>query len=193
MRKKENEKPIWEPRNPVGCGLYRNAEDADGKPLPNIEDPSALIASFKDRPPPIGLGPIARHWQPRLGFGGTYDTEWQQNRAPLWPTDFDERFFCAGAAGLVARSHLQGGEKVFLEGLSPKGVLSFNLPRISLQVKTYQKAGTSRARMKLDAVQIDTDLKCLTLIYRDTSIMPDGFENYRQTIVRKIEDWESSA
>jgi hypothetical protein len=66
---------------------------------------------LKHRPSPAGFGPIACHWQPRVGFAGTYGDAWVANRLPLLPDDFDDRFFqsapgisnhlrsCAAASG----------------------------------------------------------------------------------------------
>ncbi len=45
------------PANPVGKGLYFTAEQAEGNPLPNLEDPEHPIESFEDRPDPVGTAP----------------------------------------------------------------------------------------------------------------------------------------
>lgn len=42
--------------NPRGRGYYLNEAGAEGKPLPNIEDPSQLVRRWDDRPTPPGLG-----------------------------------------------------------------------------------------------------------------------------------------
>ncbi|MFY0539342.1 DUF2169 domain-containing protein [Nannocystis pusilla] len=34
-------------------------------------------------PPPVGFGPVAPQWQPRLGLAGTYDSQWMEQRAPV--------------------------------------------------------------------------------------------------------------
>lgn len=92
----------WEPRNPVGCGLYDSAAAACDRPLPNLEDPAQLITDWSDRVAPAGVGPICRAWGPRLKLAGSYDTEWVQSRAPLWPRDLNLGFFHAAAPGLTA-------------------------------------------------------------------------------------------
>src|SRR4029077_21012090 len=43
-----------EVRNPVGTGFRLSFEE--GLPLPNIEDPRALLRGLGDRPPPAGVG-----------------------------------------------------------------------------------------------------------------------------------------
>lgn len=150
-------------QNPIGRGLY---DDARGRPLPNIEDPAALIQRVGDRPAPVGFGPIPRHWQPRAAYLGSYDQRWQQTRAPLWPQDMDERMFCAAAPGLCAVPHLRGDELVVLAGLTPEPALRFHLPGVALEANFELTAGAQRRAMVLDAVSIDGDARTLTLIWR---------------------------
>lgn len=149
------------PANPVGCGNYANAREAADKPLPRIEDRKTLIIRCSDRPAPAGLGPIARHWEPRCRFAGTYDERWRRERAPWWPSDFNERFFQAAAPGLRI-PYPQGGEPVVLTGLSPDGTVGCCLP-----ANRFELVGTPLcAPLVLDAIDIDGDAATLTLVYR---------------------------
>ncbi|HYO68748.1 MAG TPA: DUF2169 domain-containing protein, partial [Archangium sp.] len=161
-----HEPPAHEPRNPVGVGLYGSAKEAVEQPLPNLEDPFQLMRSPTDRVNPVGFGPIARNWQPRLGLAGTYDEQWVERRTPLWPPDFDVRFFNAAAPGLVASPELKGGEPVVLAGLSPEGQMAFPLPQHRLMVKTVFRHRIDRRELVLDAVQIEPDERALTLLWR---------------------------
>lgn len=43
--------------NPEGKGFLADGADAEGAPLPNVEDPKALIRSPRDLPRPVGWGP----------------------------------------------------------------------------------------------------------------------------------------
>jgi hypothetical protein len=52
----EEAKFAW-PANPVGKGLYFTPEQAEGNPLPNLEDPEHPIRTFEDRPDPVGTAP----------------------------------------------------------------------------------------------------------------------------------------
>ncbi len=45
------------PANPEGRGFYATADEALGKPLPNLEDPEAPIKSVEDQPEPVGTAP----------------------------------------------------------------------------------------------------------------------------------------
>jgi hypothetical protein len=168
--------------NPVGRGLYE-ADHAEGQPLPNIEDPNHLIRHVNDRPTPIGFGPIARHWLPRRQFAGTYDQVWLDTRAPLWPTDMDERLLCAASPGLCATPHLQGGELVVLAGLSPHGPLRFTLPAWQLQASFQFREGVERRPMVLDAIALDSDACTLTMVWRASIVANAELMNLLATTV----------
>ena len=146
--------------NPVGRGLYADAGEAAGQPLPNLEDPRALIRSPEDRPLPQGFGPLARHWLPRRTFCGHYDEAWLATQAPLWPDDVDSRFFSAAAPGLCATPALQGGEQVALTGMNPAGPLRFLLPRWPLVAKFHFRHGIARRPLRLDAVMLLGPANC---------------------------------
>lgn len=180
----------WEPRNPVGCGLYRSAAEAQGRPLPNVEDPEQRIGSWSDRVTPTGLGPLSRSWQPRLAYAGSYDDAWQQHRAPLWPDDFDLRFFQAAPEGLTAVPWLTGGEPALLEGLHPEGTLAFPLPRRRLVSVSHLGSRRERQMLILDAVQIEPDEGRLTLIWRCQVVLRRDLFAHRYSLLRELEPWE---
>jgi hypothetical protein len=183
-------RPIFEPRNPVGCGLEVDPDTAVNKPLPNLEDPRQLLSRLSDRPRPVGVGPVARHWQPRAGYAGTYDEEWRRDRAPLWPADFDERFFCGAPAELQARPHLAGGEAVILEGLHPNGLIAFRLPRLRLVSSSHFTDRVERRTPVLDGVLIETDVKRVTMYYRAVAPVSRSFVQHRETVLRLVAPWE---
>lgn len=179
-----------EPRNPVGRGLFRNSEAASGQLLANVEDLRSPIQGPQDRPAPVGFGPVARWWQPRAGYAGTYDDAWVRDRAPLWSEDFDERFFCAAPAPLQAAPHLRGGEAVYLEGLHRDGPMRFRLPAPRMVVRFRFNALDVRRAMIMDAVIIEPDTGHLTLIHRATAPAVPSISAHRETVIRHIEDWE---
>jgi hypothetical protein len=155
-------------RNPVGLGFSApEAEDPDGEFwLPNLEDPSNLISGLRASPPPACFAPVAAHWEPRRSFAGTYDEQWQQERAPYLPLDFDPRFFQLAPPGLVATDYLSGGELVEIEGASPSGLIRCRLPVIDLSV-TYILDGQPHERPAvLDTVIIEPDLDRMQLVWR---------------------------
>ena len=120
-------------------------ERLDGLALPNIESPRHLIKDWNERPPVAVFGLVARAWLPRRALAGTYDKRWTEERSPLLPEDFDERFFSGAPADQVIIPHLRGGEPVALSNCTPDGLLSFELPRVTLSVSDQLVAmGRSR-------------------------------------------------
>lgn len=186
------QRPAYEPRNPIGCGLETDPNDAIGKPVPNIEDPRQLLRHLSDRPRPMGVGPVARHWQPRVSYAGTYDETWKRRRAPLWPNDFDLRFFCGAPTPLQVVPHLTGGEAVGLGGLHPEGPIGFRLPKLRLATRSRFIDRTVRAIPVLDGVLIETDLRRLTVYYRVAVPAPLSLIKHRETLLRLLEPWETN-
>ena len=99
----------WDLRNPVGCGFDKKASRLIGKPVPNIEYPSSQVGSWKRNSRAAGFGPIAGHWSPRRELTGTYDENWEKNRQPLLPEDFDERYYQCAPEDQQAKGYLRGG------------------------------------------------------------------------------------
>lgn len=182
--------PLWEPRNPVGTGLVADTKSAIGLDLPNFEDPTDPIFTIADRPAPAGVGPVARAWQPRVRYGGTYDESWRRSRAPFWPKDFDESFFCAAVPQLQARPHLKGGERVQLDGLHPAGRIDFDLPVLAFSVRSRFAGARIISTPRLDAVMIDCRRMCFTLVFRAAVRPPAPLIEHRETWVRLLDHWE---
>jgi hypothetical protein len=187
------ERPVFEPRNPVGCGFESDPDAAVGQPIPNFEDPRQLLTSLSDRPRPVGFGPIARHWQPRVAYAGTYDEAWRRQRAPLWPDDFDERFFCGAPEQLQASPHLTGGETVTLQGLHPDGAVTFRLPRLRMVSSSHFTDRVERRTPLLDGVLIESDVKRLTMYYRAAVPVSRSVVQHRETMLRLVYPWEEAA
>ena len=165
-----------EERNPVGTGycVTERAERLEGLRLPNLEDPSALVARPTDTPPPAGFGFIGRHWLPRRRYAGTYDDAWLAERCPLLPLDFDERYFNAAPAELTAVGHFVGGEPVVVQGVRAEGALGFTIPKRRLLVATTIKAVRTEHVPVLDTVVIEPDELRLVLTYRVTVPCPQS-------------------
>jgi hypothetical protein len=108
--------------NPLGIGFVRKDKDRIGTPVPNIESPLGRTLDV------AGFGAVPCQWEPRFGLAGTYDEAWMNDRMPFLPDDYDPLFNqCAPLDQQVRR--LTGGEPVELLHMTPKGILSFNLPR----------------------------------------------------------------
>ncbi len=156
----------WDVRNPAGCGFATKAEHLIGKPVPNIEDPNDLITGWKQRPRPMGFGPIAGYWHPRVKLAGTYDENWEKQRLPLLPEDFDERYHQSAPEDQQVPGYLKGGELVQLVNLTPEGRFQFLLPRIFLGFTTHFFDGTSEShRSVLHTVILKPDVPQVVMVW----------------------------
>lgn len=160
------EQGATERRNPVGMGLALSAEDIDARPVPNLEYPHAPITSWTDKPPPAGFGPIDRSWSPRVELAGTYDSHWEEERAPLLPLDFDVRFHQCAPQDQQVPGHLKGGEPVTLRHLTPeRDEVTFALPRHWFGFLTFFGRETVEHRAELQTVLIEPDVFRLTMTW----------------------------
>lgn len=158
-------KYTYEPRNPFGKGYGKFAE---GKKLPNLEDPKYLIKNPKDKPPPAGFGFIGPEWEPRRFYAGTYDENWMKKKMPLLPEDFDRLYYNAAHPDLISKGYLKGNEPVEIVNASQKGLLKFHLPGITSPegIIILKNETTNKIDTNLDTAIINTDENILFLIWR---------------------------
>lgn len=158
-------KHSYEPRNPFGKGYGMFAE---GKKLPNLEDPKHLIKNPRDKPPPTGFGFIGPEWEPRRRYAGTYEENWMKKRMPLLPEDFDQRYYNAAHPDLIVKGYLKGNEPVEIFNASQKGQLKFHLPGTTHPegMVIMKDKATKKIDTNLDTVIINTDENILFLIWR---------------------------
>ncbi len=165
LKDDNSKKHGWEARNPVGVGFAMSKDHVVGTPAPNIEDPKQPYKTWQ-KGEPVGFGAIARHWSPRVQRAGTYDETWKKNRLPLLPSDFDELFYQCAPDDQQVPSFLKGGETVELHNLTPEGVLSFPLPRVTLGLETlfYDGSGESH-RADLHTLIIYPDKRRFQMVW----------------------------
>jgi hypothetical protein len=159
---------VTEARNPIGVG----ASVKEGDALPNIEAEAASVGT-EDWKNPVGFGPLAAHWSPRLELAGTYDNAWEKSRKPLVPSDFDERSFQCAPADQQTPKWLRGGELVSLQGLTPEGSTTFELPQLTLGFDTTIGKRIESHPGRLHSVIIDADERTLGLVWH-TSLRCHG-------------------
>lgn len=154
--------------NPVGLGFAstRTAAQMSGERLPNVEDPAELIQSWRDRPAPAGLGPIAPFWPARSRYAGTYDDHWQSTRAPYLPMDFDSRFFHCASSGLSTAEPLQGGEPVWVSNMTAAGSWRFSLPSVALVGYVDWRKQTYAVGLALETVVLRPNQARVTMTWR---------------------------
>jgi hypothetical protein len=178
-----------EARNPVGCGYFAKRTRADWKQteLPQVENPNDLLRRIGQKVEPVGFLPVARHWRPRSDYVGTYDDQWQRERVPLLPEDFDRRFHNAAPAELVAAGRLTGSEAVEISGCTPGGRLAFELPRLSAMATIDLPGESDEIELPLESVRVDTEAMTLRLVYKGTKRVHGRALALRRTEIRITE------
>ena len=164
----EQEEVLYEARNPVGTGFCgkRKKQEIEGMMLPNLEDPGTLITLPHDRPTPAAFGFIAPAWEPRKSLAGTYDDQWQKNRAPYLPLDFSPKFFHSAHPDLTFVNNLQGGEPVLLYNVSPFGPLKFKVPRCKFTVPVRISGNNQSADVSLESLVFEPSKMNFTMLWR---------------------------
>lgn len=162
--------------NPLGRGADAVSRLARGEPcpLPNIEDPRALIAAPDDLRAPAGFAPLGRGWALRAGKLGTYDDRWLKQRWPWLPEDADLGFFNAAPPELQVEGYLRGDEPLLLESLHPERPrYEARLPgvraRCFLDERHPDASGGRRLRevpLRLDTLWVDPQAGRLVLVWR---------------------------
>jgi hypothetical protein len=153
-------------RNPAGCGYARNLRSLLGQPAPNLEYPDEPVDAWRARTRPAGLGPVARSWRPRRDLAGTYDRRWEDERMPLLPLDFDERFFLCAPSDQQFES-LPGRAVVRLVGMTDDAPLAFKLPYLALGLNTRMGEEVIARRPALRTVLLLPDRRQVVLVYHD--------------------------
>lgn len=163
----------YEARNPAGVGFAAaHADKPDGMPLPNLEDPRALIEQPSDLPAPTGFGFVAPAWLPRRSYAGTYDDKWKRERFPRLPLDFDPAFHQASPPEQVVPGYLAGDERVLVRNASPTGDLVFSVPRRALDVTVWLRGKTTTLRPVMDTFMIEPDDSRAVCVWKTTFPCP---------------------
>lgn len=170
--------------NPSGSGCFGNTDARGQAPARYEQDDVVAAPQIEHLDQPIraankayrvaGLGPVARHWQPRPRFAGTYDSAWfeQFEREPIpdYPADFDYRFFQYAPEDQVVSDLLIGDESLQLAGcFADLPAVDAQLPHVWIEaVCRTADARQASEPLKLDTVQVDLDRREVHLTWRLT-------------------------
>ncbi len=147
--------PLEEPRNPIGTGVTRAglAHPPAGAghrgslvPDPDREDRAASRGD-RSRRPALGAAPrVCRD----------VDAAWRENRAPLLPGGLRPPLQPLRLVGPHRDPPLAGGEPVRTLNLTPEGALSFELPKVQIEIEFHVKDRAPVAfAPHLDTVLVD--------------------------------------
>jgi hypothetical protein len=168
--KDENDELQTYPYNPTGVGFLTRLRE--GSPAPNLEDPKKPIKSIKDRPLPAGFGPIPTNWSQRARFAGTFEDDWSENQRPLFPSDFDERFYNSVPEDQVHTPKLQGGETILLENMhSRQNIIQVKIPHLKFSTTFRVKDRSDTVPMVIDALVVEPDKNRFALTFRSSLVI----------------------
>jgi hypothetical protein len=181
----EAAKPDWDQRNPVGTGFAVDPQRLIGKTGPNFEYTDAPYRDHRSGRP-AGFGPVARHWQPRIQYAGTYGDEWKKTRDPLLPRDFNRLYYQCAPQDQQTRSPLVGYEVVRFGNFTTEGFWQFMLPRITFDINTefYGRPDRKNDEALIQTLRIKPDLRQFSITWMSTLPVPYDEERLKITTVR---------
>jgi len=155
--------------NPLGVGFAPSfsLEGNDRIEAPRIEDPQDPVTEFGKTYRPEGVGVWGRTWPPRLGYAGTYDDTWKQERWPKLPLDFDFMYWNCAHPDLIAPGLLRGDEEILLAGFDPEGERRYRLPGHTVFVLLERAPNQAESRtMFVDTLVLDLERNKAITVYR---------------------------
>lgn len=146
------------PDNPDGKGYALEEKTAEGKPLPNIEDPDKMISRWDDRPDPVGLGMCPMYYGLRLRNSIVLDDNMQIR--DLKPTLFNSAF-----PQMIAE-HIMPGDLVNISGVLPEGLLAFRVPAFDLMTRLCFGSEIIERPLVIDQIGFETENNRFFITYR---------------------------
>ena len=179
-------KPTCATHNPVGNGFTHDPKKLLDQSAPRVETVDVPIEAGPRDVKPAGFGPIAPHWMPRAGLAGTYDKDWETNRAPLLPKDFDERFYRSAPADQQLPQPLGAGQTIELYNMTPEGYWRLRIPELTFRLRVLFTDGEERVNAALHTVLLWPDARRVQLVWH-SSLPCHGREH---KLTRAIVNWE---
>ncbi|MCK6263552.1 DUF2169 domain-containing protein [Vibrio sp. ZSDE26] len=152
-------------RNRLGKGVGTSIKELTGMNVPSVfyskEDWSTSSKAIRV----AGFGPLPPFFADRYMHAGTYDENWIENRRPLLPEDFDDRYYQCAPKDQQCNGHLKGGERMMLSGFCHNDTMIFRVPEERyIAVAAFNKKERS-LEMPINTVFIDAEEKQITITY----------------------------
>jgi hypothetical protein len=146
------------PDNPLGRGYYETAEQAVGRPLPNIERIGAPQPTWDARPPVAGWGPYPMYW----GLRATSAVKVNPDNGEI--LDITPELFNHAHPDLIVPEVLPGAP-VRVLGLGPRP-LTFDVPRERPRIAVHLGSRVTEAFGDLDGLFLWSDASRLVVTWR---------------------------
>ena len=152
--------------NPLGKGLGTIE-------APNIELLNYRLSSYVDNYPPAGFGALPQNWGQRMSSLGSYGKNYEKERWPCFPKDFNSRFFNSAPKDQQVKGYLRGDEPLVFQNLHPE-YPEYRTALPSLKARCFiekvsmddQPGEFYEVKMNLDTLWVDMDAEKLVLVWR---------------------------
>ena len=145
--------------NPAGKGLFLDEDEGDGVPLPNVEDPNALIRSPKDLPRPVGWAPYP------LAGGVRMEKLRGPDGAPL-PYDVVEPWVMGWAHPDLIVETPAAGARIEVGGLTVDGPIVTAVPAFPARVTLRNGDDERSLTPRLDTLIVQAEERRLVVRWR---------------------------
>lgn len=145
--------------NPAGKGFFLEERDAEGVPLPNVEDPNALIRSPKDVPRPVG-------WAPYPLAGGVRMEKLRGPDGSPRPYEEVERWVMGWAHPDLIVETPAVGTRIEVQGLTSDGTVSAEVPSCPARATLVLDEAESRLAPRLDTLIVQAEERRLVVRWR---------------------------
>jgi hypothetical protein len=148
----------WTP-NPDGKGFVLAEADVEGKALPNVEEPDALITAWNDRPPVCGVG-FCPMTDPERFKSGIVLSKEQNEILDLTPRHFNTAY--PPMVAPVAKE----GDLVTVSGMHEDGAFGFELPETPFHLHLCFGDKNIVRTPTVEGIGIEVDQKRVFVSYR---------------------------
>jgi hypothetical protein len=187
------------PENPAGVGWCgpNTGDRLDAAPAPCLEAADAPLRTPQDRQRPLALSAVARNWEPRRTWAGTYDAQWRDEAFPFLPADFDDRYYqCAPADQWIAYPH--GGEPVRLVHLFAEWPeLRFVLPPLQDVGARILRTdySTEAPAMQVDTLFFETEARRFSAVWRASTPIRRRLQEFDTIAIGRIDPgwWQAKS
>jgi hypothetical protein len=149
---------LFDDRNPLGRGNVHPSQLEQEAPIPapQIEDPEDPIGEIGKDHLPQGFGYLHRAWQPRLAKAGTFDEQWQAEKHPLMPDDFDEAHNNGAPEDQQVPGYLRVGDLILLQHLQKDHpTIGLRIPGLYLKARYHLEDDMVPFLLQIDTLVID--------------------------------------
>ncbi|MBK9965080.1 MAG: DUF2169 domain-containing protein [Holophagales bacterium] len=145
--------------NPVGKGFFLDDREGDGVPLPNVEDPGALIRSPKDLPKPVG-------WAPYPMAGGVRMAKLRDADGIALPAEVVEPWIMGWAHPDLIIETPAAGTRIEVQGLSAGGPIATTVPPLPARATLVLGEESRSLSPRLDTIIVQAEERRLVVRWR---------------------------